>query len=110
MGPMGPMGLRGPTGPAGPMGMTGATGPAGPTGPTGPTGAPGPGLSEAVVFVPGTYYRAGSLVLYNGALYRAAVDNPSGTPGASADYTLLTATETGPTGPMGPTGATGPLT
>ena len=47
------------------------------------------------------------MVFYNGALFRAAINAPTGTPGTSADYTLLTATETGPTGPAGTTGSAG---
>ena len=90
---MGPMGFPGPTG------ATGATGPA------------GPGLSEATVFDPTAVYSAGDLVYYNGSLYRVAVNNPSGTPGTSPDFTLLTAAgptgATGATGPIGPTGPQG---
>ena len=121
-GPTGPAGAVGPTGPAGAAGATGATGPAGatgptgpagavgptgPTGPTGPAGPAGPGLTDATAFAPGTTYQEGDLVFYNGALFRAAINAPTGTPGTSADYTLLTATETGPTGPTGPAGYNG---
>ena len=99
--------VPGPTGPTGPAGVPGLPGATGPTGPTGPTGA---GLDTATSFVPGTTYAAGAIVYYNGSLYRAAVNAPTGTPGTSPDYTLLTVTgPTGATGPTGPTGAAGPI-
>lgn len=102
---------QGPMGPTGPTGPTGARGATGPTGPTGPTGATGQGLDTATAFSPFAFYSAGDFVYYNGNLYRADVNNPSGIPGTSADYTLITAVgptgATGPTGPTGPTGATG---
>ncbi|MFQ9412091.1 MAG: hypothetical protein ACLR1T_15055 [Evtepia gabavorous] len=57
----------------------------------------------------GRHYRAGQLVTYNGFLYVANVDNASGVPGESPDFTLLSTLQPiGPTGPAGPTGPTGP--
>ncbi len=121
-GPMGPTGATGPTGPAGtagPAGGTGATGPAGPagptgpagpagaTGPTGPTGPIGAGLDTVAEFVPGTPYALDTLLYYDGALYQVNRSNPSGTPGTSPDFNLVTVT--GPTGPTGPAGAPAPL-
>ena len=38
----------------------------------------------------------GDLVFYDGSLYQADVNDPTGTPGSSADYNLVTV--------MGPTG------
>ncbi|MGN7287983.1 BclA C-terminal domain-containing protein [Bacillus velezensis] len=108
--------LAGPTGATGPTGPTGAIGPAGATGPTGsigPTGATGAGLQGIVAFNPliAPTYTTGQVVLYNGSSYVANVNSPAGTPGASADYTLLAAAgitgATGATGPTGITGATG---
>lgn len=98
-GPPGPQGMPGPVGPTGP------TGPIGPTGPTGATGTPGAGLETVADFTPGALYARGAMVYYNGALYQANVDNPTGTPGTSSDFNLVTVT--GPTGPTGPTGVTG---
>ncbi|MEC1511039.1 BclA C-terminal domain-containing protein [Bacillus velezensis] len=108
--------LAGPTGATGPTGPTGAVGPAGATGPTGaigPTGATGAGLQGIVAFNPliAPTYTPGQVVLYNGSSYVVNVNSPAGTPGASADYTLLAAAgitgATGATGPTGSTGATG---
>ncbi|MEB3694971.1 MULTISPECIES: BclA C-terminal domain-containing protein [Bacillus] len=108
--------LAGPTGATGPTGPTGAVGPAGATGPTGaigPTGVTGAGLQGIVAFNPliAPTYTTGQVVLYNGSSYVANVNSPAGTPGASADYTLLAAAgitgATGVTGPTGFTGATG---
>nr|WP_241745089.1 collagen-like protein [Bacillus amyloliquefaciens] len=108
--------LAGPTGATGPTGPTGAIGPAGATGPTGsigPTGVTGAGLQGIVAFNPliAPTYTTGQVVLYNGSSYVANVNSPAGTPGASADYTLLAAAgitgATGATGPTGSTGATG---
>lgn len=95
-------GLVGPTGPAGMPGMPG------PTGPTGPTGPAGAGIDTATAFTPGTQYAAGAVVYYNGALYRARINDPTGTPGSSADYTLMTVA--GPEGATGPTGPTEQVT
>nr|WP_279600891.1 collagen-like protein [Bacillus amyloliquefaciens] len=98
-------------------GPTGATGPTGPTGAIGPTGATGAGLQGIVAFNPliAPTYTTGQVVLYNGSSYVANVNSPAGTPGASADYTLLAAAgitgvtgDTGPTGSTGATGVTGP--
>ncbi|MEC1370139.1 collagen-like protein [Bacillus velezensis] len=105
--------LAGPTGATGPTGPTGAVGPAGATGPTGaigPTGVTGAGLQGIVAFNPliAPTYTPGQVVLYNGSSYVANVNSPAGTPGASADYTLLAAAGiTGATGGTGPTGSTG---
>ncbi|MFP3671675.1 collagen-like protein [Bacillus sp. SIMBA_031] len=96
--------LAGPTGAIGPAGATG------PTGPTGPTGVTGAGLQGIVAFNPlsAPTYTTGQVVLYNGSSYVANVNSPVGTPGASADYTLLAAAgSTGTTGGTGPTGITG---
>ncbi|WP_432681454.1 BclA C-terminal domain-containing protein [Bacillus velezensis] len=85
-------------------------GPTGATGPTGPTGVTGAGLQGIVAFNPliAPTYTTGQVVLYNGSSYVANVNSPSGTPGASADYTLLAAAgSTGTTGGTGPTGITG---
>ncbi|MEL4010341.1 collagen-like protein [Bacillus velezensis] len=107
----GPTGATGPTGPAGgPAGPTGAIGPAGATGPTGATGVTGAGLQGIVAFnqLIAPTYTTGQVVLYNGSSYVANVNSPAGTPGASADYTLLAAAgSTGATGGTGPTGITG---
>ncbi|MEC1135695.1 collagen-like protein [Bacillus velezensis] len=105
--------LAGPTGATGPTGPTGAVGPAGATGPTGaigPTGVTGAGLQGIVAFNPliAPTYTPGQVVLYNGSSYVVNVNSPAGTPGASADYTLLAAAGiTGATGGTGPTGSTG---
>ncbi|WP_368237098.1 collagen-like protein [Bacillus velezensis] len=91
-------------------GPTGATGQTGPTGAIGPTGVTGAGLQGIVAFNPliAPTYTTGQVVLYNGSSYVANVNSPAGTPGASADYTLLAAAGiTGGTGPTGITGATG---
>lgn len=57
----------------------------------------------------GRHLPAGQLVTYNGFLYVANVDNASGVPGESPDFTLLSTLQPiGPTGPAGPTGPTGP--
>ncbi|MED3509317.1 BclA C-terminal domain-containing protein [Bacillus velezensis] len=91
-------------------GPTGATGPTGPTGAIGPTGVTGAGLQGIVAFNPliAPTYTTGQVVLYNGSSYVANVNSPAGTPGASADYTLLAAAGiTGATGGTGPTGSTG---
>ncbi|BBA75890.1 collagen-like protein [Bacillus velezensis] len=95
---------------AGPTGPTGAVGPTGPTGAIGPTGVTGAGLQGIVAFNPliAPTYTPGQVVLYNGSSYVANVNSPAGTPGASADYTLLAAAgSTGATGGTGPTGSTG---
>ncbi|WP_318654267.1 BclA C-terminal domain-containing protein [Bacillus velezensis] len=80
---------------------------AGSTGPIGPTGATGAGLTGLTAFDPAAapFYTAGQVVLYEGASYVVNINNPSGIPGTSPDYTLLAAA--GPTGPTGPTGVTG---
>ena len=60
-------------------------------------------------WVLGGCYRAGQLVTYNGYLYVANRDNAAGTPGTSADFTLLSTLQPGgPTGPAGVPGPTGP--
>ncbi|WP_326969058.1 BclA C-terminal domain-containing protein [Bacillus atrophaeus] len=106
----GPTGVTGPTGPVGAIGPTGATGA---TGPAGPTGATGAGLQGIVPFDPlaAPGYTAGQTVTFNGSSYVANTSSPSGTPGTSADYTLLAAAgtngATGSTGDTGGTGATG---
>ncbi|AQP95027.1 MULTISPECIES: BclA C-terminal domain-containing protein [Bacillus] len=85
-------------------------GPTGPTGAIGPTGVTGVGLQGIVAFNPliAPTYTTGQVVLYNGSSYVANVNSPAGTPGASADYTLLAAAgSTGATGGTGPTGSTG---
>ncbi|MEC3612275.1 collagen-like protein, partial [Bacillus velezensis] len=102
--------LAGPTGATGPTGAIGPAGATGPTGPTGPTGVTGAGLQGIVAFNPlsAPTYTTGQVVLYNGSSYVANVNSPVGTPGASADYTLLAAAgSTGATGVTGPTGSTG---
>lgn len=104
-GPAGAAGETGPTGPQGPAGATGAVGPTGPIGPTGPTGPAGPtgtGLDRVEAFVPGKTYPSRKMVFHNGALYQAVKDAPTGTPGTSPDFELVTAT--GPAGPEGPAG------
>ncbi|MGF9785302.1 collagen-like protein [Bacillus velezensis] len=109
----GPTGATGPTGPTGPTGAIGPAGATGPTGSIGPTGVTGAGLQGIVAFNPliAPTYTTGQVVLYNGSSYVANVNSPAGTPGASADYTLLAAAgitgATGATGPTGSTGATG---
>ncbi|MCY8809755.1 collagen-like protein [Bacillus atrophaeus] len=113
----GPTGVTGPTGPAGgptgPVGAIGPTGATGATGPAGPTGVTGAGLQGIVPFDPlaAPGYEAGQTVTFNGSSYVANTSSPSGTPGTSADYTLLAAAgtngATGSTGPAGTTGDTG---
>ncbi|MED4825322.1 BclA C-terminal domain-containing protein, partial [Bacillus atrophaeus] len=82
-------------------------------GPTGPTGVTGAGLQGIVPFDPlaAPGYAAGQTVTFNGSSYVANTSSPSGTPGTSADYTLLAAAgtngATGSTGPAGTTGDTG---
>ena len=111
-GPQGPQGLQGipgpagATGPTGPQGPAGAAGAAGVQGPTGPTGPQGAGLETVTAYTPGIAYPRGAMFFYNGSLYQAAVANPTGTPGSSADYNLVSVA--GPTGPTGPQGAAGP--
>ncbi|MFP7223382.1 collagen-like protein [Priestia filamentosa] len=98
---------------AGVTGPTGIQGPSGVTGVPGPTGATGVGLDGVVPFDPAASpsYPAGQLVTYNGSLYIAEVEGPTGTPDTSPDYTLLAAAGstgvTGPTGIQGPSGVTG---
>ncbi|MHC6249499.1 BclA C-terminal domain-containing protein [Bacillus velezensis] len=102
--------LAGPTGATGPTGAVGPAGATGPTGAIGPTGVTGAGLQGIVAFNPliAPTYTPGQVVLYNGSSYVANVNSPAGTPGASADYTLLAAAgSTGATGGTGPTGSTG---
>lgn len=92
------------------LAAAGATGIPGPIGPTGATGATGIGLGGVLPFDPAAApsYEAGQAVTYNGSLYLANRAAPSGTPGISADYTLLaSAGATGSTGPAGITGSTG---
>lgn len=60
----------------------------------------GEGLQTVTTFTPGTPYALGDFVTYNGSLYRARIGNPTGTPGSSADYELVSVQ-----GPTGPTGA-----
>ncbi|MFP3844779.1 collagen-like domain-containing protein, partial [Priestia filamentosa] len=96
---------------AGVTGPTGIQGPSGVTGVPGPTGATGIGLDGVVPFDPAAApsYPAGQLVTYNGSLYIAEVEDPTGTPDTSPDYTLLAAAGvTGPTGIQGPSGSPGP--
>ncbi|GED00847.1 hypothetical protein BAT02nite_04910 [Bacillus atrophaeus] len=82
-------------------------------GPTGPTGVTGAGLQGVVPFDPlaAPGYEAGQTVTFNGSSYVANTSSPSGTPGTSAEYTLLAAAgtngATGSTGPAGTTGDTG---
>ena len=101
-GPAGAAGAMGPTGPAGATGAVGPTGPIGPTGPTGPAGPTGTGLDRVEAFVPGKTYPSRKMVFHNGALYQAVKAAPTGTPGTSPDFELVTAT--GPAGPEGPAG------
>lgn len=108
VGPTGPTGATGPSGgPTGATGAAGAIGATGATGPTGATGATGIGLNNAVIFNPviAPTYPAGQLVFFNGSTYLTNVAAPTGTPGSSADYSLIVAA--GATGPTGPTGLTG---
>lgn len=78
----------------------------GPTGPMGPVGA-----ADSEMFDPtqSQYYVKGQLIYYDGNLYVVNTNDPSGTPGASFDYSLVTTTITkGVTGPTGPTGTSSP--
>ena len=71
------------------------------TGPTGPTGSSFPSPfdpNEAGNYV------MGQVVYYNGNLYLVNKDNPSGFPGSSPDYTLISNESI--VGPMGPAGNT----
>ena len=57
------------------------------------------GGNEAVSYTHlDVYKRQGQLVTYNGFLYVANVDNASGVPGESPDFTLLSTLQ-----PIGPT-------
>ena len=87
----GATGITGITGATGVTGITGFTGETGSTGITGITGATGIGLSGVVPFDPAVAptYPAGQVVTFNGSTYIANVAAPTGTPGTSADYTLL---------------------
>ena len=50
-------------------------------------------------FTAGTPYPRGTMLYYNGALYQVNQDNPTGTPGTSPDFNLVSVTgATGPTG------------
>ena len=110
-GPQGPVGAPGapgeigPTGPQGPAGAPGVQGEIGPTGPTGPQGPAGTGLDNVEAFAPGKSYPAGKMITSGGALYQTMRENPTGTPGNSQDFALVTAA--GPTGPQGPAGTPG---
>ncbi len=53
------------------------------------------------------YMMQGELVVYNGALYRAGKNAPSGVPGSSPDYTPLSGGGAAAPGATGATGATG---
>ena len=62
-------------------------------------------------FIQGRNYYAGQLVVFGTQLYLVNVNSPTGTPGQSDEFTLISGTgpagPTGATGPTGPTGATG---
>ena len=79
--------------------VPGPAGPQGPTGPTGPTGATGAGIDVIRTFNPMDTYYAGELVYFNGRVYSVNTDYPTGFPGSSPDFDLVTV--------AGPTGATG---
>lgn len=64
-------------------------------------------LETVTPYAPGVSYPRGAMLFYNGSLYQAAVENPSGTPGSSADYHLISVT--GPQGPPASPGAEGPI-
>ncbi|PZT56284.1 collagen-like repeat preface domain-containing protein, partial [Paenibacillus silvae] len=100
-------GVPGARGPAGAVGPVGPVGPAGPQGIQGPAGVPGVGLNNITTFNPsaGSTYAQGQVVSYNGSLYVANVNGPTGVPGSSPDYTLLLGAD--PPGTTGATGATG---
>ena len=84
------------------MSGTGGDGPQGPMGPKGPAG-----LGTVQPFDPeaSAYYAKGTIIWFRGMLWQVNVDNPSGTPGSSPDYTLVSNSlilgATGPTGPQG---------
>jgi len=86
-------------------GMTGVTGATGVTGSTGPTGG-----SFTTEFDPESSpnYFLYQLIQFNGKLYLVNKDNPSGVPGESPDYTLLTSGVDGATGATGADGKSGP--
>ena len=72
------------------------------TGPTGPQGGNFP-----LTWDPNESptYREGMIIYYNGNIYQVNKDDPSGVPGSSCDYTLISSFAlNGPTGPMGPDG------
>ncbi|WP_405153048.1 hypothetical protein [Paenibacillus sp. FSL K6-0108] len=81
----------------------------------GTTGATGAGLTGSVPFDPALApgYQAGQIVTFGGSTYIINVASPTGIPGSSPDYTLLTAagatgaTGVGITGSTGATGSTG---
>jgi len=110
-GPTGPQGPEGgppgPPGPQGPIGPSGLQGPIGNTGPAGPTGPAGSGLTDVTPFDPADAptYLVGQVISYNGSLYSVQVAPPTGTPGSSPDYLLISVA--GPTGPAGATGIPG---
>lgn len=93
-----------------------ATGPTGPEGPMGPMGYVGPmgkqGASLPVAYDPNQsqFYVKGQVIWYDGLIWRVNTDNPQGTPGASADYTLIVPQDMfqGAQGPTGPQGAPEP--
>ncbi|MEK4614498.1 collagen-like protein [Bacillus sp. FSL K6-0067] len=81
---------------------------AGATGPTGATGS----FVGGVTFDPGNLggYLEGQVIFYNGSTYVVNKNNPTGIPGQSSDYTLVSAAgATGPTGPQGAQGIQGPI-
>ncbi|MEK4504385.1 hypothetical protein NYE55_39505 [Bacillus sp. FSL R12-0069] len=80
------------------------------SGVTGPTGATG-SFVGGVTFDPGnpSGYLEGEIIFYNGSTYVVNTNNPTGIPGQSPDYTLVSAAgATGPTGPQGAQGIQGP--
>ena len=107
-GPPGPQGPRGPQGCPGPRGPMGHQGVIGVTGVTGATGVNGVTIMLAFDIIEAQNYTAGQLIDYNGQIFKATVDNPSGIPGSSPDYVAVSIIgDTGATGPQGIQGIQG---
>src|ERR1019366_7350864 len=123
-GPAGTNGTNGASGANGTNGASGANGINGPTGPIGPAGATGPqgfqgfpgiqgfqgitgptGLTWQGAWSATGSYSLGNGVSYSGSSYISTVGGNTGTPGSSANWSLLA--QLGSNGPIGGTGAVG---
>jgi len=121
VGQMGPAGATGPAGSQGAMGLQGSQGLAGPAGVAGEVGPTGvPGLTYQGTYTPGSNYKVGDVVLWNGTSYASLIaGNHGNTPDSSApQWGVLslqgpagtTGTQGGPgvAGPQGSPGSVGP--